>query len=214
MSFSRIIIACIATAILLFAIYLIFYFISMHKTPTTHYTTQYKQGHYAVRSYQSRLVASTQMTGDRQTASKKAFRHLAGFIFGNNSTPAHHKPTRIPMTTPVNLEAHSSGWRMYFFMPHQYTKDTLPIPLDKSVEIQTIPATSYLVLRFSGNLHMNNLKTAETKLMEFVKKEGIKTVGNPIFAFYNPPWTLPFMRHNEVMIALTTPKEAIKHLTQ
>jgi hypothetical protein len=42
-------------------------------------------------------------------------------------------------------------------------------------------------------------------LMKQVATLGLTPVGAPVFAFYDPPWTLPFFRRNEVMVELAQP---------
>lgn len=198
---------------ILFAIYIIGYTISMHNTQTAPYKTLSRKGPLSVRHYDELLIASTDAVGDRQAASTHAFRRLAGFIFGKNSTPTHHVPTKIAMTTPVFQQQGPQSWRMDFVMPANFTRATLPVPLEKNVQIRTIPATTYLVRRFRGRLETANLMVEKEKLLNFVKKHHVTTTGNPIFAFYNPPWTLPFMRRNEVMIAIKAPQAVIHSLS-
>ena len=60
----------------------------------------------------------------------------------------------------------------------------------------------HIFITFSGMNSDANLKEHEDKLMQYIKANDISLVSSPKYAFYNPPWTLPFMRRNEVMIEL------------
>ena len=54
----------------------------------------------------------------------------------------------------------------------------------------------------SGSDKLVATKTAE--LREFASERKLETVGEPMSAFYNPPWALPFVRRNEIMLELAS----------
>lgn len=86
-------------------------------------------------------------------------------------------------------------------MPSKYSLQTLPKPSNSKITILEIPASRYVVIRFSGLASEKKLALNTQKLEAFCKEKGWKTIGPAIYAFYNPPWTLPFLRRNEVMLA-------------
>ncbi len=63
-----------------------------------------------------------------------------------------------------------------------------------------MPASNYAVIRFSGFAGEEKTATKTAELMTWLTSKGIKPAGKPELARYNPPWTLPFLRRNEVMI--------------
>uniref|UniRef100_UPI003F6C7AEE SOUL family heme-binding protein n=1 Tax=Congregibacter sp. TaxID=2744308 RepID=UPI003F6C7AEE len=109
-------------------------------------------------------------------------------------------PEKIAMTTPVTSTREGEEWRVQFIMPKEYTLDTLPFPDDPAVTLREVPRSYYAVLRFSGLVSEKKraLKTGE--LLQWAAHRGITTIGNPSLARYDPPWTLPFLRRNEVRI--------------
>lgn len=85
-------------------------------------------------------------------------------------------------------------------MPAEYSLETLPKPNSKEVALISIPARRFAVIRFSGLAEDRAIKTHTEELQNYLVDQNLKAVGKPILAFYNPPWTLPFLRRNEVMI--------------
>ena len=85
-------------------------------------------------------------------------------------------------------------------MPAGYTLDTLPKPNSSSVKLISIPAKRFVVIRFSGLAGEDNIQLHTKELKAYISEQNLKTIGSPVLAFYNPPWTLPFLRRNEVMI--------------
>lgn len=214
MTLSRLVYSLIAIIILVFVLYLIGYAVSMSKTPTTTYATLWQSGKFSVRGYPKLIVAETHMPGARDQAARGAFQKLAGYIFGRNNDPTSNTPTKIKMTTPVVQQPTQDGWNMYFVMPTTYSRQSLPTPLNKTIHIRTIPPTPFLALRFSGAITTDNIMHARERLLAFAKDHQIELVDQPIFAFYNPPWTLPFMRKNEVMAAIKSPEAVVRALSK
>ena len=92
-------------------------------------------------------------------------------------------------------------WRMYFVMPSKYTLETLPKPNNPAVTLRAIPASNVAVLRFSGLAGEEKTAKKTAELLAWLKSKQITPIGEPELARYNPPWTLPFLRRNEVMVA-------------
>jgi DNA gyrase inhibitor GyrI len=153
-----------------------------------------------VRTYPSLLVATVQTTGSRKEAIQTGFKSLANFIFGQNKSG-----TKIEMTAPVLQQQlnDDKNWSVSFIMPKNYTFSTLPQANNDQISIEQWPPRSVIVIRFSGLSSNNNIQQHLELLNDFISSHDYQTTGLPIFAFYNPPWTLPFLRRNEIMIQLT-----------
>lgn len=120
------------------------------------------------------------------------------------------KSEKIAMTAPVMMEpksndvlAEASAWEMSFMMPSQYKMEDLPVPQDPLVKIKEQPGRLMAVLRFTGLRDEAKIQEKTQELQSWLeKKGGYEAVGTPIFAGYDPPWTIPFLRRNEVMIEI------------
>ena len=168
-------------------------------------------GNIEIRQYDPMVIANVEMQGEREDSIGDGFRVLADYIFGNNT-----KEKEIAMTAPVqqkatapsvdemsaSAETSKKSWSIRFVMPSKYNLKTLPKPKDKRIKLQAIPAKLYIVIRFSGRNSNDNIDQYEEQLSTYVEKNQVSTTGSPIYAFYNPPWTLPPMRRNEILIEI------------
>lgn len=168
-----------------------------------------------IRRYAARLAADVIVGGEEAEARTAGFRILAAYIFGDNRSgppiamtapvaQATETSETIAMTAPVTQVAADEGrWRVRFFMPSAYTVDTLPVPTDPAIRIVEVPPTEVAVLRFSGSRRPSAVHRASERLSEALAGTRWRPVGAPEALFYDPPWTLPFLRRNEVAIAVT-----------
>ncbi len=166
-----------------------------------------------LRDYAPAIAAEVSVTGERKEAISQGFRLIADFIFGNNTAQQkvamtapviqQATPEKIAMTTPVIQQGSDGKWVVQFIMPKEYTLETLPKPNNPEVKIKPIPARQMAVIRFSGSTN-NNSRIAEktSELQAYTILSKLKTKGAPVLAFYDPPWTLPFLRRNEVMLEI------------
>jgi hypothetical protein len=99
----------------------------------------------------------------------------------------------------------ASRWRIHFVMPSQYSLATLPKPVNPAVMLRAVPGQRFAVLVFSGFAGADKVQTKSDELLAWVKQRGLKSRGAVQLARYNPPWTLPFFRRNEVMVELVAP---------
>ena len=168
-----------------------------------------------IRRYEPMLLAEVVVEGDRSTAVSRAFRALAGYIFGDNTPQAkiamtspvmqttEVKGEKIAMTTPVGQTALEDGqWRVSFMMPAKYTLATLPAPNNDAVRFQVTDPYRAVVLRFSGRHTDRNFEEHLAELDGLVAQEQLEVVGNPTLAYYDPPFKPFFWRRNEVMYRL------------
>ena len=177
------------------------------------YQVVLKEDGKEIRHYAPYIVAKTMVKGDFKEAQGAAFRILAGYIFGDNvkrqkipmTAPVLQKTTeeseKLPMTAPVLQSPSDEGWEMSFIMPSTYTMEDLPTPKDERIRFETIPERYIAALRYTwvGNKDRNEKKAGE--LQQWITGlNDFEAVSLPVYAGYDPPWTLPFLRRNEVMI--------------
>lgn len=164
-----------------------------------------------IRRYAPIIIAEVAVQGPREEAISDGFRLLADYIFGNNTATQKIAMTapvsqqvnqKIAMTAPVQQQLSGDAWKVSFVMPSEYTIETLPKPNNPSVMLREIPKKEYIVVRFSGRSSNENIAKHEKQLMDYIEAHKIDAMGSPIYAFYNPPWTLPFLRRNEIMLEI------------
>jgi DNA gyrase inhibitor GyrI len=164
-----------------------------------------------IRDYAPMIVAEVDMPGERGDAIGKGFRVIADYIFGNNSTAQKVPMTapvtqqdseKIAMTAPVTQQGDGTTWKVRFIMPSSYTMATLPKPLNPAVKLKEIAAKRYAVIRFSGRAGEDSLTRRTKELNEWLGAKNLAPKSDAVYAFYNPPWTLPFLRRNEVMLEI------------
>ncbi len=198
-----------------FSLFLIFFTLQLMATEEPEFSLIYKENNFEIREYAPRIIAQVKKTGDFGEASGTGFRSLADFIFGNNTidnesekismtAPVITEPTseKIPMTTPILAEEKNNQWLISFVMPKKYTLKTLPRPKNPEVMLTTFPKEKFAVIVFSGLVRESSYDEKVKLLHNFIEKNKLKTSGSVQIARYNPPWTLPFFRRNELMIKL------------
>ena len=161
--------------------------------------------------YEPMIIAEVEVDGKREDAIRDGFRLLADYIFGNNTVqqvismtaPVQQKENqKIAMTAPVQQQSMGKSWRMSFVMPSKYRLDSLPVPNNNRVRLKEILTKKFVVIEFSGTNSNENVTKHENQLMNYIEANQINIIGSPKYAFYNAPWTLPFLRRNEVMIEI------------
>jgi len=170
----------------------------MSKTEQISYRVVESSGNIELRDYPSMIIAETQVTGDRKQAIQSGFRTIAGYIFGGNQSSE-----KIAMTAPVLQGVTGDQWSVRFVMPSGKLMTNLPKPDDPKVKLSELPAGRFAVIRFSGTASDESIKRNTQQLQDFIKSRQLDSIGFPVYAFYNPPWTLPFLRRNEVMMKVT-----------
>ena len=178
------------------------------------YTVTEQAAPFELRTYQPKIVAEVVVSGSMDEASSKGFRLLANYIFGNNAAssggsekiqmtaPVGMEPRseKIRMTAPVSMQESDGRWRVSFVMPSHYTMETLPRPNNAAVTLRQIPETRYAVIRFSGLAGAKRVAQKTQDLQAWLEEKGLTARGAPELARYNPPWTLPFLRRNEILL--------------
>jgi len=115
------------------------------------------------------------------------------------------------MTVPVLEERKHQGWRYMFVLPADYTIQTAPAPLDEKVKLSTIPQKKVAVLRFSGLRDEQLINDKTVQLKQWIAANNLTPASQPRWAGYNPPWTLPSYRRNEIMIDINCWPDYTRH---
>ena len=177
-------------------------------------------GDIEVRQYEPLLIAETFVEDIAQSkltegkefrqSGNSGFRRLAGYIFGGNTSKEEiamtapvlqeRRSEEIAMTAPVLQEDRGDGWWMAFVLPEGYTLENAPTPDDDRVTLREVPAKRIATLRYSGRNSPEKMASHEETLRGWLEEKGVRAIGPPLMASFDPPWAIPFMRRNEVQI--------------
>ncbi|OZJ03940.1 hypothetical protein BZG36_02936 [Bifiguratus adelaidae] len=159
------------------------------------------------------------------------FRSLAGYIFGGNKKRGSTSAEKIAMTGPVLIDPQASSIKeptsatpetqqttdespmtMTFIMPSKYQcLDDLPIPNDSKIKLTQVSERTFAAITFSGTASEAKCQEQEDKLKQELKMDRDVKVIDPsakgIAAFYNPPWTIPWYRTNEILVPVEYVKQ-------
>jgi effector-binding domain-containing protein len=169
-----------------------------------------KDGRFEIRDYAPHILAETIIEGDIEEAGSKAFRRLFDYISGDNrsrekvamTAPVSQEPRgeKIKMTAPVGQQNVQGKWAVSFMMPDSYTLETLPEPEDPEITLRRVAAHRMAAVRYSGFWSEKNYLRYRKMLESWIRDEGLTVVGEPVWARYNPPFTLWFLRRNEILV--------------
>lgn len=152
-----------------------------------------------IRRYAPRSAAEVSDAGGRDGAFGLLFRYISGANRGGakiamTAPVATDEPERLAMTAPVATQ----GMAMRFFLPEGVTAETAPVPTDPRVRIVELPAQDMAVLRFSGLRTDAAVAGRTAELMAALEGSPWRATGPAEAWFYDPPWTLPPFRRNEI----------------
>jgi hypothetical protein len=184
---------------LILVIYLMFISLGVvMATEEPKYTVVLKNEEYEIRKYESVAVAETIVNEDFENAGNTAFKILAGYIFGGNKSQ-----TKMAMTAPVSQIKTQSGFEVQFTMPKGFNLQNLPTPNDSRIKLIEIPSRKVAVYTYSGTWSESRYQERLAKFQAALKKNGVSTQGEPVFARFNSPFQLWFLRRNEIWINLS-----------
>lgn len=188
-----------------------------HGTEEPAYTVLQQIPGAQIRRYGPRIAAETTVAAGEEAARNVGFRRLARYIFGANhaaakiamTAPVAQQPAgvhgeKIAMTAPVSQTAGGEGgWVIRFFMPADKTMASLPEPDDAAVKLVTVPEETVAVRQFTGSRSARAIAAQTAALMQSLRDgslKGFEPVGAPAAWFYDPPWTVPLLRRNEIVV--------------
>ncbi len=182
------------------------------------YKVTESHGDKEIRQYQPRIIAKTTVSGEYRESQRQAFRVLADYIFGKNAAkqeiamtaPVTQEPksAKIAMTAPVTQEKTDGGWTLTFAMPLQYQSvSDLPKPIDPRVELLERPGGLFAVIRYTWLTGEERNQEKASELIAWLDKDGrYEAIQAPYYAGYDPPWTIPFLRRQEMLVEIKSRK--------
>ena len=182
------------------------------------YDVTLRDGPFEIRDYAPTVVAATTVDGDSlSSASNEGFRRLAAYIFGRNAARPQaggeaalppveaRRSEKIAMTAPVGTTGSGGHWEITFAMPAARTLEDLPAPEDPRIALRRVPARRVASIRFSGTWRDTNVREHTVALFNWIAGQDLRRVGEPVLARYDPPWTLWFLRRNEILVEVEKP---------
>jgi hypothetical protein len=167
---------------------------------TAPYKVVKSDGAFEVRDYDTLQLAKVTLPASdpKSETMDGAFMKLFRFIDGANATGE-----KIAMTTPVLMQRGEKQSSMSFVMPRAVAARGAPQPKGE-VSLDKMEPVRVIAVRFSGR---SNPETEKQKLVEleaWAKSQNLATQGEPVIAYYDPPWTPGPLRRNEVLLRLAT----------
>ncbi len=175
-----------------------------------------------IRRYAPRLAAEIDLASPGEAGRSAAFQLLFAYIAGANRASVAGsgasvaesdsiamtmpvelagKP-RLAMTVPVQTSEAAGDRHMRFFLPAKYQRDTAPKPADPRVRLVTASEGTIATLRFSGAGGDRDIRQRQAELTERLAAARWRPTSEPYVLFYDAPFTLPFLRRNEVAVAV------------
>jgi len=174
------------------------------------YVVLHEDGELEIRRYVSLLRVKTFIPGDYAASMEVGLKRLGSFVSGHNSGNVRLYPEsgiqtdlrgeHIATTTPVLQSPIADGWAMAFILPRKYTFSTAPKPLDEKVELEHMPTQTMAILRYSGSVDEECIQRKFRELRGWVQSIGWRSISEPMSAQYDPPFTIPFLKRNEVLV--------------
>ncbi len=173
------------------------------------YTVISQHAEYEIRHYAAYIIAETPNVSDQGSS---GFNELFQFISGNNTSQAKLAMTapvlkndtgggsKLAMTAPVIKSEGDSGGTIAFVMPPGYKFEELPQPKSRRIVLREISEHTVAAVTFSGYADDKTIKEKTEQLLRALQVDGVTVLSPPRTALYNPPWTPPFMRRNEILM--------------
>lgn len=209
---QKMIMAAIGIIVALLLLWMLIGYLPTRNIDMPAYTIIENRAEYQIRRYEAFIVAETGQSGNLSESTSKGFNELFKYISGENiarskitmTAPVLRFPEgegeKIPMTAPVLKQGEEGAGTIAFVMPPGSTLEDLPQPKSPSVRLRVVPPHKVAVITFSGYATRDAIKEKTAILVRALKRDGIPAASDPLLALYNPPWTPPFMRMNEMMI--------------
>ena len=164
------------------------------------YRVAKSDGAFEVRQYESLVMASLTLDSlNFEEFKTEAFPRLANYLFGDN-----RGQVTMSMTAPVFIEnAGLQKWTMSVVLPSKYSMQNAPKPHDEAINVHVCESFEAAVVTFNGNNTWENIRKHERELTSWMAfKDKLKPEGKFIIAQYDAPFTIPFLKRNEILVKL------------
>jgi hypothetical protein len=177
-----------------------------------------KDGIFELRQYEPQILAEMIVDGSLENAGNAAFRPLFNYISGENRSQSKIAMTapvsqesqgeKIAMTAPVSQVKNQGRWAVSFMMPASYTMETIPTPVNPDIMLRQVPGRTVAAVRYAGFWSEKKYRVHLNLLESWMADNRFPAGGEPVWARYNPPFTLWFLRRNEILIPVAETKPA------
>lgn len=202
--------------VLFFTIWTVGSYLAVRNLEEPNYVVLKKLNGYELREYQPYIIAETEVTGTYSKALNQGFSAIAGYIFGDNTSKTsiamtapvlqNESSEKIAMTVPVvNTLGNETTRTVSFVLPSKYTLETLPLPNNPKVILKEVPARKVAVLQFNWYATEKRILVKKEALEILIAEDGLAIDGPTQVAQYNPPFSMPLIRRNEIIIPITEP---------
>lgn len=165
-------------------------------TPEPAYQVEGQVGDLELRRYSARIEAAAEIdVASLEQALERGYGRLACYVCGANRTGE-----MMHRASPVITAMRDGRYTVSFVMPPGRTIASLPHPSHPGVEVHEVAGKAVVVLRFRGRFTRDNVAAHERKLLEQVLDAGLAARGSVMFAAYDWPVTVPFLRRNELWL--------------
>lgn len=164
-----------------------------------------------IRRYGAAVYAEAREPAEADSPRSNAFRMLFRYIQGANRAEQEIAMTApvavedgmvLEETAPMRVDPENGDVAMRFYLPAGFTEATAPIPTEDGVSIGTEGGATVAVLRYTWSTGAEEVARRRAELLLLLDGSGWKPIGSGFAMFYDPPWTLPFLRRNEVAVAV------------
>ncbi|MCY4052216.1 MAG: heme-binding protein [Gammaproteobacteria bacterium] len=186
------------------------------------FTVVTEQDNFQIRNYETYTIAETVVDETFHSATQTAFNRLFDYISGANKNASKIEMTAPVLVIPQGIAMISStqsnqsqptqesgimdqsqqGWTIAFVLPQGMNTSNSPKPLDTRIRLIDVPERQVATLQFSGRLRTAPVELHRAKLAAWLDGQGMDHQGDWRVAGYNPPWTLPALRRNEIQVTL------------
>lgn len=202
----------VTIGILLTAVWTVASFYVIWRVEEAGYKTVDSTASYEVRRYEPMLVAETELDAQAEEPTTRAFKTLAAYIFGKNEkrrdigmtapviTDGKRARETIGMTAPVLVDQDAGPGRMAFVMPSRFTLETLPRPVADNISIREVPERLVAAISFSWYATTSRREQKARELLSMLERDGLTPKSAPVYAGYNPPFSVPFLMRHEILV--------------
>jgi hypothetical protein len=167
-----------------------------------------RPGGVEIRQYGPRMALEVQAAGTADAARAIALERLGDFAAGANMRAAE-----VALSLPVaqlpkrdeNGPARDNAWlwTVRVHLPLRIRAADVPAPFDSTLRVRKLPPDTFAVLRFNGVARPASTARRRAELAAVLAQSDWEPAGPAEVWFYDPSWTVPALRRNEIAVPVT-----------